>query len=371
MGPQKIYNLSAPVMEIYSEIENQMLVNIAKQLKGTTELLSTDPAAWQLQRMQNMGILDKANIRVIRDNAGLASKEINKLILNAGLDGLDVNDKVLKNALKKGAKLIEPPPISQSPKMLQIMDAYQRQAKNTLNLTNQTLIDKSKTVYKDILNRSAADVITGNLTGEKALRKTVRAFSEKGIPALVDRSGKTWGAEGYVRTVLMSTSNNVVNEMQMARYEEWGNDFIEISSHGGDRPGCVPYAGRIFSTNPDNKRYPYLYDSSIGEIGEPHSLFGINCGHVSYPYIEGVSQQRNYPNESKKENAKVYEESQKQRQIERGIRKAKTQLRMFEAMDDKVGIAESKALISSRQSSMRSFIKDTGRTRRNVREQIY
>lgn len=370
MNRRKLERLTDRVADIYTGIETNMLINIAKLLRDNKDILENDPAKWKIQKLEDMGILTTENIKVIRDNAKLASREMNKVLLNAGLDELEVNERILEKAYKKGAHLIKPPPIQESPVMLSILYAYQRQAVNKFNLTNQTLIDQANMAYIDILDKTVANMLVGEMTGTQAIRSVINQWADNGIPALIDRGGKEWSTEAYTRMVAMTTSNNVTNDMQMARYEEWGNELVEISSHEGNRPGCEPYAGNIFSLKPNHPIYPYLYDPSIGDIGEPHSLFGINCGHVSYPYIEGISVQRYFPND-KEENAKVYEESQKQRALERSIRDAKKRELLSEALGDEEGAKQARELLSTRQARIREFIKETDRTRRYDREWIH
>src|SRR5690606_14422276 len=136
--------------------------------------------------------------------------------------------------------------------------------------------------------------------------------AEEGIPALYDRAGRRRTVEGYTGTVMRSTVNNVVNDMQDRRMEEWGIDLVEVSSHDGARPKCAPYQGLIYSLNPNHPKYPYIGDTSMGE---PDGLFGINCGHTKYPYVEGISLKRFEPY-PKEQNDRVYEESQEQRALE-------------------------------------------------------
>lgn len=366
MNKKELNKFAEPIVNLYTSLENDMLENIAKRLSGKTTLLETDPEAWKLQMIENLGMLDKDNIKLIRDKAGLTSYQLNSILVNAGLSSIEADEKVIEKAIKKGAHLLKPDPISESPTILNILKSYSDQAINVLNLTNQSLIKETNKAYLDILSRTVLDTMSGHLTGEQALRKTIRQWSEKGIPVLRDRAGRERGVEGYIRTVMVSTTNNVVNEMQDTRLNEYGIELVEVTSHSGARPKCAPYQGRIFSLKKDHPKYPYIGGTSMGE---PDGLFGINCGHYKYPFIEGISEQRYKPYD-KKENAENYKESQKQREIERSIRKAKTQKRMFEALGDKEGLKKANRLINGRQKAMRKFIDDTGRTRRRYSEQL-
>lgn len=367
MNPEQLERLAEYIVRIYIELETDMIENIAKRLADKKELLQTDPETWKLHQLELLGMLDDDNIEKLRDASGLTNEQLNSLLLDASLEGLEATEKEMEALRRKGANLATVAPITESPVMLAILEAYQRQARNVLNLTNQTLLDQSQQVYIDIINRAAIDVSSGYKDAHKALRDVVTEWSDRGIPALITRDGKRLSAEGYVRTVMRSTTNNMVNEMQDQRFLEYDVALIEVSSHAGARPLCAPYQGKVFSLKPDHPKYEYIGNTSIGQ---PAGLFGINCGHMKYPYVDGVSE-RTYKPYPARENARIYEESQRQRALEREIRKAKSRLKAMQALGDEEGIARTNALIRARQQRMRKFIDSTGRTRRYNREQIY
>lgn len=366
MDRESLSKLAQPIVDIYNQIELELLLNIAKRLKDKKVELETDANAWRLQMLHNLGLLDEENLKIIRKHAKLTSAQLNKMLYKAGLMGLKDMEEMIKRAIKKGAKLKTPPPVGKSPTILAILEAYSKQARNVLNLANMTLIDKAKQAYIDIINKVVVDTLTGYYTGEQSIRKALMEWGQKGIPALVDRAGRNWGPEGYVRTVMVSTYGNTVNAMQDARMEEYGIDLIEVSSHAGARPKCAPYQGKIYSLKPGHPKYPYIGTTSIGE---PDGLFGINCGHSKYPYIEGVSRKTYHPY-PKKENDRIYQESQQQRAIERAIRKAKTKELMLKEAGDIEGAKKAHEQVLKYQAQMREFIEKTGRTRRRYREQI-
>lgn len=367
LGKQALDTLAQPVVDIYNQLEQDMLTNIASKLKDNKDLLKTDPEAWKLQQMNYLGMLERENLNLIRKQAGLTAAEMNKILYSAAIDGMDQTDGALEKAIKDGAKLRVPKPIGENPQILTILKAFQEQAGNILNLTNQTMLKNSKKIYVDILNRSVTDVIAGNATPDQALRRTIGMWADVGVPALIDKAGRKWGAEGYVRTVIVTTTHNTVHQMQDQRFQEYGIDLVEVSSHGGARPLCAPYQGRIFSINGTTPKHPNLYTDT--SYGQPAGLFGINCGHYKYPFIEGISTQTYFPHDEK-ENAQIYKESQQQRAIERSIRNAKTRMEMYKASGDEEGIKSAQALMKQRQGKMRDFIDETGRTRRRDREQI-
>src|SRR5690606_23906905 len=124
---------------------------------------------------------------------------------------------------------------------------------------------QSDRVYRDALNEVTSELLVGNVTVDQAIRKSINQMSQYGIPALIDKAGRRWSPEGYIRTVLVTTSSNVANAMQDSRIREWGVDLIEVSSHAGARPLCAPYQGRIYSLSGRHPRYPSIESTSYGQ----------------------------------------------------------------------------------------------------------
>lgn len=362
----RLEELSQPVIDIYNEMQTAMLINIVKRLVGHEELLVDDTTTWQVFKLNQLGGLTQENIQLIAGIAGVGVRDLVNMLRETGIEALGANESFLEVAKRKGADLNQPPSVREDPTIRNILGAFQRQARDTLNLVNATMLEQSQQIYRDIINRTTAEVLAGIKTPQQALRSTIKQWARKGIPALIDRSGRQWSAEGYISMVTRTMGNRVANEMQEARFDAWGVDLVEVSSHGGARPRCAPYQGRIYSRSGSHSRYPSLSSTSIGH---PAGLFGINCRHFRYPYFEGTRKTFHpYP---QKENEEQYKQSQRQRYLERRIRAAKTELKAMEALGDEQGIKEARALVRRRQAEMRVFIEETGRTRRRDREQIY
>ena len=96
----------------------------------------------------------------------------------------------------------------------------------------------------------------------------------------------------------------------------------------------------------------------------------INCGHFKYPFIPGFSRMGDWPVQDKEENDRQYALSQDQRALERKIREAKRDVGIAKAAGDPEALAKAEQKVRSSQAAMRTFIDETGRTRRYDREQI-
>lgn len=365
----KFQQLSMPVVEVYLSIEQQILINAAKRLKKHKSLLNEDNIhSWQLAQLNELGSLKRENIIAIAKYAGMSVDKVTEMLQKAGYGTVEQHEDTLQEAVAAGALIASPESgVREDPALIAIIQTFQEQAKQTFNLTNTTMLQQADAAYMDILNQVVGKVLAGTQTPQEALREAVSRWGEKGVPALVDKAGREWTPEAYVNMVMRTMSNDVANEMQFKRMSEYGSDLVETSSHIGARPGCAPYQGKIYSVSGQDKKYPPFSSTSFGE---PAGLLGVNCGHFVTPFIPGISEQRfrSYPEEK---NNQQYEESQKQRYLERRIRKAKRELNMMQAMGDEQGIQEAKQKVRDRQQAMRDFIDSSGRTRRYNREQIH
>lgn len=371
MEPLRQQQLAIPVVEVFLSIEEEILLNIAKVLakgQGLLDELENGESfeRWQTQKLSEMGTLTQRNIITIAKYSGLAIDTVSQMLAEAGYEAVSDNEIELMEAVAQGL-LIQQPKVKESPALEAVLITFQRQAQEVFNLVNTTMLDQSQQVYLNILNETTGKVLAGVKTPRQALAETAMRWAEHGVPALVDKAGRQWSTEGYVSMITRSMSNNVANEMQLTRMEEYDVDLIEVSSHLGARPKCARYQGKIFSKSGRSRKYPALSSTSSGE---PDGLKGINCRHLFYPFIEGFSR-KVYEPYPLRENKRVYEESQQQRHLEREIRKAKRQLMMAEELGNKESIEAAKAKVRKRQGNMREFINQTDRTRRYEREKPY
>ncbi|PEP88572.1 phage minor capsid protein [Bacillus pseudomycoides] len=370
LPPEKLLQLSLFVVDIYNAIEEELFLNMARLLKRDMDLLLTAEnndqyQHWRMVQLNKLGTLDKQQLETIAKHSGKTVKEVRTMLQNAGSAAIGEHESIYTQAVKLGLLEVAPP-TAQSAALIGILNAYVNQALNTLNLVNTTMLNHAQQMYRDVLNQTVGKLLAGTITQQQAIRQAVAGWANKGIPAFVDKLGRKWSTEAYVSTVCRSTSNNVANEMQDERMKEYGVDLVETSSHMGARPKCAPYQGRIFSMSGKSKKYPAWSTTSYGD---PAGLLGVNCRHLKFPYIPGVSTQRYKPYDYT-ENDKAYKESQQQRSLERQIKKAKREVKVLEAIGDKEGVKLAKNKVSQRQANMRDFIKATGRKRQPNREQI-
>ena len=386
LTPQKIQDLSDPIESIYIAMTNELLVNIGRHITSPTW---THTAAWEIQKLSELGQLTRENAEIINGWIAQIPDEIRDTMEETRRIALEGVESQLAKAAEEG--YITPPMRDST---YDVLREYSQQAANQLNLVNTTMLQSSVQQYErlveltdqeygrlmaqkeatqEALNVAAGSVAQGTQTRTQALQWAIRKISDEGLTGFYDRAGRSWSPEAYVNMDIRTTVHNTAIQSVKNRMADYNTQVFQVSAHAGARPLCYPYQGKLYS-----------WDNSAGEIelgngrkmkyaplsstsyGQPAGLFGINCGHSPIPMIPGVS----IPHaqdfvQPKEENDKQYAESQEQRALERKIRAAK---RAVEMGDDS---PEAKQRVKDAQKDMREFIDRTGRTRRPDREQLY
>lgn len=394
MNPYEASLLSSPLSGLYADIEDDLLLSIAKRFAKNMEI--TDTSKWELKMLAQMGALQKDAVRIIAQKAGIAPQMLEIALQSAANDTITQLEPGFRQLVEDGyAKASRIPPAKSA---AQAAGAFAKQAKDSLNMVNTVMGYKVKPAWTtlikgvagylrenaekqpmlDLLNKHTGAAIIGAETRQRAVRKCIQEMLDRGIPAFVDKAGREWSPEAYVNMDIRTTVTNTAHAAQDARMEAYGLDLFAVSSHSGARPKCAKDQGKIFSRSNQTGTVEDLrgnrirfYPQSSSSIGDPDGLFGINCGHFKTPFMPGVSMQRYFPTEDRAENDRKYRESQKQRALERDVRAAKRECAVYDALGDKEAFAKSSLKLKERQNKLASFTRSTGRTRRSDREQTH
>lgn len=174
-------------------------------------------------------------------------------------------------------------------------------------------------------------------------------------------SGRNYTLESASKMIVRTTLNQMTGDISMDNAKDMGQDLMEISAHAGARPSHAVWQGQVVSISGENSKYLSLDDIGYGEVT---GFMGANCRHNWYPYFEGISERawskeeldniEPEPFEFEGKEYTYYEATQKQRQIERTIRKYKHRVMMYERLGDD----ESRLIAQVRLQRQRQLYKD-------------
>lgn len=392
MTREQYDELSAPLVRVLLDMEDDILREIAAQLSRDGDI--SDTSKWRIRQLARAGRFDKRAAAIIAGYSEVEGGQAMDAVLTAAETEIGYLDNAVQAANAAGlSEYFSDIPAETS--AMNAAKAFQRQAASDLNLVNTVMGYKAGSAYVnavnaiyrdtsegrqgalDIMGKGAAKAVSGQMSLQEATRKTIRELAQKGIPAFVDKRGREWSPEAYVMMDMRSTLGNTARAAQDARCDQYGINLIEVSSHMGARPLCEAYQGRIFSrdgskgvTTDGAGGKIYYTPLSETSYGQPAGLFGINCGHVQYPFVPGINFQRYFPY-PKEENDRRYMQFQQQRAMERGIRAAKRECMMLQEVGDTEGLQKASLRLRNQKEKYSAYCKETGLKQHNDRTQVY
>lgn len=344
-----------------ADIYHQMTIDLFDQVvdrvreRGTASL-EDNPYIWQLEKMSEMGLLNKDNIKLIAEYSGVAEEQLRYVIENEGY-------KVYKDTKSQLLEVLGGNGDFVTNNLIQTNLAnYVNQATGDIdNLINTTLPKSVRKVYQDIVEEAVAKVITGLMNPDKAISTTVMKWAERGFYGFTDKGGKHWRADAYARTIIKTTSWRVYREARKAPADELGIDTFYYSMKPAAREMCAPLQHQIVTTGQARvEEGEKIFALDDYGYGKPGGCQGINCGHTMTPFIPGANYKPDLPDHLKNltpeeaiENANA---QSKQRAIERSIRKSKELLHVANKLEDEDLINKYKGQVKSRQAAMRSYL---------------
>ncbi len=379
-------NLSQPLTDIYTAMETDLMMAIARQLTRDGEISAT--SEWRIKKLAEAGALSKETVKIIASYTGIQSDLLTETIEASAYGIIDRLEPALQQVARDGLiGSVEHKAISDS--TAKVVANFRAQAKTDLNLVNTVMQYKSKATYTKLVNKiydeanrqellstlgkHSLATAAGAVSRQEAVRNCIKEFSQKGIPAFVDKAGREWSPEAYINMDIRTTVNNTAHAAQDACCDKYDIDLFQISSHNGARPKCARDQGKLVSRS---NRSGIAHDGNGNPIpfiplsqtsyGQPDGIFGINCHHKKYPFIDGVNFQRYFPYDEE-ENAERYKELQKQRYLERRIRETSRQVDMLKETGDIEGAKEARRKLTAQRKAYREYSDSHGLAQHNDR----
>lgn len=233
---------------------------------------------------------------------------------------------------------------------------------------NLDMAKAAKARYLKTVAGAIATVNSGMKTYEDATRDAVLELADKGVTFVDYKSGAWAQADVAMRRHIRTQAVQGGARRTLSLLEETSCDLVETTSHPRARPDHRPWQGRIFSLS--GTGYPDFREAT--GYGRVDGLCGANCKHHFGPWREDFSH-RYSPNPDEDiglDPDAGYKAGQRQRELERNIRKQKRRAAALDAAG-KDNTAE-RLKIGKYQSKLREHVKDNPYLARDyTREQVY
>lgn len=337
--PEILDALPEQVAELYRGLEDRLLQEICSRLKISGEL--NEVTVLDIKALRSQGISLEDIEKAVSEVTGIALDELDKL-----MDDVVARNQVYYDSLIDKVGVTEPYILVTA----EDIGAIKRQTRmELLNLSQTTgfaiqrggkvveLTPPAQAFYK-VLNNAEADVMSGAISYRQAIEKATRELADSGLKKVeYDNNGRKQltQTDVAVRRAVLTGINQLNSRYTEQSAERLETDLFEVSAHQGARntgagwQNHAKWQGKVYSLRDDHPIYPSIY--KVCGLGQVDGLEGANCRHRRFPFVEGVSE-RAYTDDQLKTIDKPpfvfqektytqYEATQKQREIERTVRK--------------------------------------------------
>ncbi|ERF61799.1 phage minor capsid protein 2 [Treponema socranskii subsp. socranskii VPI DR56BR1116 = ATCC 35536] len=373
LSPRYLEGAADTLVDIYSQLETDILRDMARRIAKLGKV--TDATDYQSRILAEAGGLKQNIAKILKGYDKKIIKAVQETYTEALKKNTANDNRIFKAATGRTV----------SDQSAQQTLATVQNAHNNLSRLTRTTAATSQQQFVQQANRVFMEVQSGAFDYESATRHAVNDMAARGITTVQYQNGKpvTRTIEAAVRMNVLTSINNTAATVTMSNCEDLGCDLVEVSAHIGarNRDGPNPWSnheawqGKIYKLNGSTDKYPNFYDTC--GYGEADGICGINCRHSFYPYFEGsearysdneLDDMKDKDVEYNGQRMSQYEAEQRQRGIERNIRKYKRLAESEKAAN--LDNTRARQKIGEWQARARDFSRQTGLEREYTREHI-
>ena len=345
--PEVLDALPESVAELFRQVEDNVLEGICTKLEAARYLARiTVPDLKKLRDVSNKDIE-----QMIQDATGKGETKIQSIMSEV----VTQNTRFYSDMQSQMGLTSFRPILTGT-----VTSAIQQKTLNTYqNLSGSMgfLVDSGRTMlkpakaYQWAIDNAIIQIQSGAMNYEQAIRYAVRTLAKSGIKTVSYESGKIDQMDVAVRRAVLTGANQLCLKFAEKAMDSLYTDLVEVSAHVGARNrGFEPenhemWQGKVYRWSEKPRLSSGVYPDFIRHTGygSGEGLGGWNCRHSFHAFVEGVSE-RTYTDDEldsmKAENRTFqyegreydgYTATQKQRQIERTLRKLKRERSSYKA----------------------------------------
>lgn len=330
LSPNYLQHIADGSEEISSQLHTYIIQQVVDRMmirmgRGEDYLL-TSSDRWRIQILQDAGYLLEDITAELSKITKRQEKEIKAAMEEAGIKALKYDDKIYQ------AAGLSPMPLTQSPALIRLMERNYRATLGEWKNYTRTTAQSAQRLFINECDMAYNKVMSGATSYTQAVKEAVENVTSGGITLIQYRSKNT----GDIRNDTIETAtaravrtgiSQATAQITLKRMEEMKWEVVLVSAHVGARNiGGIPenhelWQGKFYSLPQYGHRFPdFYYSTGYGDIT---GLCGVNCRHSF-----GPSDGENNPYDpiDTEENRNQYEKEQRQRTLERRIRKTKREV---------------------------------------------
>ncbi|MEK2478994.1 phage minor capsid protein [Streptomyces noursei] len=320
--PGMVEALSAGVRDLYADAEARLLGIVARQLAD-----GYDAPGWAVAKLADIQPLRRAAQSVVDELGKAMTLDVFDVIAEAYNTGARAGLAELGALHDKDARRI-----AESTPNGRAVDRLAHETVDRVTATHRGILRGVEDGYRQVVAEVSATPLLGIDTRRQATQRAMERFADRGLRTFVDKGGRAWSMTSYAEMAVRTSVGRAAVEAHGDRIRAAGVSLVIVSNAPHECPLCRPYEGRVLALDgPDGARVVEVEHAvedgrtvrvhvaaSLDEARR-HGFQHPNCRHSVAAYLPGVTLA---PVEHSTD-PDGYEATQKQRAIERGIRKWK------------------------------------------------
>lgn len=351
LTPNYFYGKSDKLIEMYQELEDWIVQDIAMRLIKSGELSGT--ADRELWKLEQMGLHHTEIVKRISQMSGKSRNEVRRLLRDSVMTSFSDDETVLERLGTSPKRPLK------NNSVVKTMNAELMKTYGELdNLTRTTMLQSQRDLL-NMLNDVDFRVASGLQSYNSAICEVLDNYAESGV--MIDYpTGARRSLEAAVRCCVVTSMNQTAAQVTNQYIAENGIEYVLVSAHPGARydkkhPEGVQshdhWQGKVYKIVGSDDDTPNLLESTgytidvstgQGHVVNPLGLHGYNCRHSHKPWDKSLRNpylgKDGKPKIDAHESQKLYEQQQQQRTMERSIRQTKREL--LAKQEELDGIAE-------------------------------
>lgn len=367
MSQGSLEGIPIPFEKAVSDLEMRIMEDIVRTIRVNG--FSTAKSDGQIRRMVQLGESEESIKKWIREALEITDEELEKIFSDVVYEQYYGYKRIYDTF---GIKQI---PFARNIELQALLAAVKVQTRAEFrNITNSmgfalrnpgtgSIYNSPLTeFYRDTLDGAVMDIVSGSVSYDVALSRAINAMTNSGLRTIYYDTGHSNRVEVAVRRAVMTGFRQVQRKINEQVAKDLGTDYFEVSYHIGARPEHQVWQGRVYS---------YEQLQSICGLGSVTGLHGANCYHDYNAFIPGISvrnytdqqleemmEEENTPKQYLGKEYTAYQALQKQRQMERGMRKTRQDIRLLEAGEaSKDSVTVKKARYQVQMQQYKAFSK--------------
>ncbi|MBT2505149.1 capsid protein [Streptomyces sp. ISL-98] len=373
VSPAMAEDLAAKVRELYEDAEYALLGHLTRALAE-----DIDSPRWAELKLAAVGNLREAVETIAEALQQDANGAIAEALIEAYGRGRQAAVAEL-GALDIGRELAARRALPNASAVDRLAASYAEDTRPLYQRITRAVVD----TYRSVVARASASTLLGGLTRRQASQRALDQFSHRGVTGFVDSSGRSWELASYAEMAVRSVTARAAIEGHIDALAEIRVGLVIVSDAPLECPLCARWEGEILTLGPESGPHTIRAEHSVqpsqllaptrtvavhvaGSLLEARAagLFHPNCRHSLSAYLPGVTTRP--PHHATP--GTTYEDTQRQREIERHIRRWKR--RQAVALD-KQARRQAGVKVRAWQAVMRSHVAAHDDLRRKpAREQI-